>query len=291
MLNHIQFLLYALVLSFTLQTANASQTSPIELAPEPIHRQTMLEMLDSLNREHYNRIEINDDFSGWLLDQYLEDLDPSRSYFYASDIAEFEPLRTTLDESLRSGDLEDAFRIFNRYQQRVHERLDFMIGTLENGLDDLRFDLDESLDSDRADAPWVETRAQMDKLWLKRLKNAALSLKLADQTLEQTTETLLKRYRYQLHRAEQLKSEDVFQTYANALSKGYDPHTQYFSPRSSENFQINMSLSLEGIGAVLQSDDEFTKIVRLVPAGPAEKTGQLKPADKIVAVAQGMMAT
>ncbi|NVK43585.1 MAG: carboxy terminal-processing peptidase [Oceanospirillaceae bacterium] len=287
MLNRIHILLYTLILSFSLQTAVASTATPVELEPEPVHKQTMIEILDSLNREHYKDIDIDDRFSGWLLDQYLEDLDPSRSYFYASDIAEFEPLRTRLDDSLRTGDLEDAYIIFNRYQERVHERLNFMIGQLEDGIDDLNFDVDETLDSDRSEAPWVDTREQMDALWHKRLKSAALSLKLADQTPEQITETLLKRYRYQLHRTEQLKSEDVFQTYANALSKGYDPHTQYFSPRSSENFQINMSLSLEGIGAVLQNDDEYTKIVRLVPAGPAEKTGQLKAADKIVAVAQG----
>ncbi|GGO80327.1 peptidase S41 [Marinobacterium nitratireducens] len=287
MLNRIQSLLSPLILTLSLQTAFAASTAPAALEPEPIHQQTMTEILDSLDREHYKDISIDDRFSGWLLDQYLEDLDPSRSYFYASDIAEFEPLRTTLDDSLRSGDLEDAYRIFNRYQERVYERLNFMIGQLEDGVDDLRFDVDEALDSDRSEAPWISSREQMDQLWLKRLKSAALSLKLADQTPEQISETLLKRYRYQLHRSEQLKSEDVFQTYANALSKGYDPHTQYFSPRNSENFQINMSLSLEGIGAVLQNDDEYTKIVRLVPAGPAEKTGQLKPADKIVAVAQG----
>ncbi len=287
MLNRMLILLPTLALSFLLQSVAASTTAPEALAPEPVHRQTMLDILDSLSREHYNKVTIDDSFSSQLLDQYLEDLDPSKSYFYASDIAEFQPLSTTLDDSAQAGELTDAYRIFNRYQQRMHERLTFMIAELEDGLDDVQFDLNETLDIDRTDASWIETQAEMDKLWAKRLKNAALSLKLADKSLEDTTETLLKRYRYQLHRAEQMKSEDVFQTYINALSKGYDPHTQYFSPRSSENFQINMSLSLEGIGAVLQSDDEFTKIVRLVPAGPADKTGQLKASDTILAVAQG----
>ena len=287
MLNRTHFLLPALALTFLIQSATASSDLPKALAPEPIHQQTVLDILDSLSREHYNKVTIDDSFSSWLLDQYLEDLDPSKSYFFASDIAEFEPLRSTLDDSIQKGDLKDAYRLFNRYQQRMHERLNFMIAELENGLKDVHFDLDETLDTDRANASWIETQADMDKLWRKRLKNAALSLKLADKPLDDTIETLLKRYRYQLHRAEQMKNEDVFQTYINALSKRYDPHTQYFSPRNSENFQINMSLSLEGIGAVLQSDDEFTKIVRLVPAGPADKTGQLKASDVITAVAQG----
>ncbi|WP_020679723.1 carboxy terminal-processing peptidase [Marinobacterium rhizophilum] len=287
MLNRTLFLLPTLALAFLLQSATASTTAPEALAPEPIHRQTVLDILDSLSREHYNKVTIDDSFSGQLLEQYLEDLDPGKSYFYASDIAEFQPLSTTLDDSIQAGELKDAYSIFNRYQQRMHERLTFMIAELEDGLEDVQFDLDETLDIDRTDADWIQTPAEMDELWRKRLKNAALSLKLADKSLADTTETLLKRYRYQLHRAEQMKSEDVFQTYINSLSKGYDPHTQYFSPRNSENFQINMSLSLEGIGAVLQSDDEFTKIVRLVPAGPADKTGQLKASDTIVAVAQG----
>ncbi|MCP8686846.1 carboxy terminal-processing peptidase [Marinobacterium sedimentorum] len=287
MLNRTLFLLPTLALSFLLQSANASSTAPEVLAPEAIHRQTTLDILDSLTREHYNKVTIDDSFSSQLLDQYLEDLDPSKSYFYASDVAEFKPLSTTLDDSIQAGELKDAYDIFNRYQQRMHERLTFMIAELESGLDGVQFDFDETLDIDRTNANWIKTQEEMDKLWRKRLKNAALSLKLADKNLADTTETLLKRYRYQLHRAEQMKSEDVFQTYINAVSKGYDPHTQYFSPRNSENFQINMSLSLEGIGAVLQSDDEFTKIVRLVPSGPADKTGQLKASDTIVAVAQG----
>ncbi len=287
MLNRTLFLFPALLLSVLLQSATANSLVPEQLAPEPIHRQTMQDILDSLSRDHYTKVQIDDSFSSSLLDQYLEDLDPSKSYFFASDIAEFEPLRTQLDDSIQRGELQDAYTLFNRYQQRMHERLNFMITELEDGLDNIHFGLDETLDTDRANATWIKTQAEMDTLWRKRLVNAAISLKLADKTLEDTTETLIKRYRYQLHRAEQMKSEDVFQTYINSFSKGYDPHTQYFSPRNSENFQINMSLSLEGIGAVLQSDDEFTKIVRLVPAGPADKTGQLKAADTITGVAQG----
>jgi len=127
----------------------------------------------------------------------------------------------------------------------------------------------------------------MDELWTKRTQSALLNLKLAGKTLEEAAEILLKRYKNQLHLAEQTNSEDVFQVFTNAFTEEFDPHTQYFSPRRSENFQINMSLQLEGIGAVLQNENEFTKIVRLVPAGPAEKTGQLKASDLIVGVGQG----
>ncbi|MBR9883704.1 MAG: tail-specific protease, partial [Oceanospirillales bacterium] len=221
------------------------------------------------------------------LDRYLAALDPSRSYFFASDIAEFEAWRTTLDDQIKNGDLSAAYAIFNRFEQRNLERLNYIIGRLEDDSVTYDFTLDESIDLDRKEAPWIDSPSAMNDLWRRRIKNALLSLKLADKTVDEAREILLKRYRSQKQRAEQAKSEDVFQTYVNSLTAEFDPHTQYFSPVSAESFRINMSLSLEGIGAVLQSQDEMTKIVSLVPAGPAEKSGQLKPADLIVGVAQG----
>lgn len=256
------------------------------LSAEPDHKTTILEIMESLKLGHYKRLDVNDDMSSKLLTQFLDDLDPSRSYFYQNDIDGFQRFSTQLDDDLLEGDLSAAYEIFNIFQTRNRDRLNYAINMLNSDYD-FNFDREETLLADRSDAAWVLNKETMDNLWRKRIKSALLSLKLADKTEDEAKEILTKRYQNQLTRADQINNEDVFQSYANALTSQYDPHTQYFSPRRSENFQINMSLSLEGIGAVLQSEDEFTKIVRLVPAGPAEKTGQLKPSDLILGVGQG----
>jgi carboxyl-terminal processing protease len=149
------------------------------------------------------------------------------------------------------------------------------------------FNQDEQLLIDRSEAPWADSEETLDYLWIKRIKNSLLGLVLAGKELPEAKETLLKRYKNQLNRAQQTKSEDVFELFMNAFTMTFDPHTNYLSPRDAENFDINMSLSLQGIGAVLQSDNEFTKVVRLIAAGPADKAGELKPGDRIVGVGQG----
>ncbi|WP_286239373.1 carboxy terminal-processing peptidase [Neptuniibacter halophilus] len=274
------------ITAFSLLLPVSSHAVVSQLESEPVHKETLLEITQALKLGHYNRINVDDALSGKILDQYLKDLDPARSYFYKSDVDEFEQYRTTLDDKIKAGDLTEAYRIFNRFQERMEDRLEFTISELENGKE-FDFDKEESLNTDRENAPWITNREEMDQLWDRRLKSALLNLKLADKSLEEAREVLIKRYKNQLNRAQQVNSEDVFQTFANAFTKQYDPHTQYFSPRKSENFKINMSLSLEGIGAVLKSENEFTQIVRLVPAGPADKTGQLKASDRIIGVGQG----
>lgn len=256
------------------------------LMPQPVHADTIKEVVKALTLGHYNKVLVDDALSTDLLDTYLEDLDPSRAFFFQSDIDEFESYRYTLDDQIRAGDVSAGFVIYNRLQERTVQQLNAAIARLK---DPTPFDLnrDEYLDTDPSDNPWVQSQAEMDDLWRKRIKGAVLNLILADKTEAEARETLIKRYENQLKRLSQNKSEDVFQSFTNALTHHYDPHTAYFSPRGSENFRINMSLSLEGIGAVLQSENEFTKIVRLVPAGPADKTGHLKPADLIVGVGQG----
>ncbi|WP_415911975.1 carboxy terminal-processing peptidase [Neptuniibacter sp. QD37_11] len=271
-------------LSFLIpSTANALATP---LKSEPVHKQTLLEITESLKLGHYNRVNLDDSLSGQIFNQYIKDLDPARSYFYKSDIDEFEKYRLVLDDQIRSGELSAAYFIFNRYQERIEGRLEFIIDELEQGKV-FDFSIDESLNTDRENAAWIESTPEMNALWDRRLKSALLNLLLADKSEEEAREILIKRYKNQLKRSLQVNSEDVFQSFANAFTKQYDPHTQYFSPRKSENFKINMSLSLEGIGAVLKSENEFTQIVRLVPAGPAEKTGQLKATDRIIGVGQG----
>lgn len=263
-------------------TASAVAT---DLEPEAIHKPTLEEINKSLNIRHYNRLELNDTLSSRVFDQYFKDIDPAKSYFLKTDIDEFEPFRLLLDDQLRNNELGTAYQIYNRFQQRRLERLSYSIALLEDDYQ-FNFDLDESLDASREDAPWIESEEEMNLFWKRRIKAAMLNLKLAEKSDAEAKEILLKRYRSQLHRAEQTNSEDVFQTFVNAYTRQYDPHTVYMSPRKSENFKINMSLSFEGIGAVLQSENEFTQIVRLIPGGPAEKTGRLKATDRIVGVGQ-----
>ena len=243
--------------------------------------------MEQLRRNHYVDLQVNDTLSSQMFDNYLEALDPGRYYFLASDIAEFETYRYELDNALRRGDLLPAYRMFNRLQHRLVERTNYVQKRINAGLSQLNFDTDEVIELKREDAPWsIDTGAQ-DDLWNRRLKSQVLSMKLNDKALDEIAETLSKRYRNQQKVALRNRSEDAFQTFINAFASTFDPHTQYFSPRTSTNFNINMSLSLEGIGAVLQTDEDATKIVRLVPAGPADKSGDLKPADTISAVGQG----
>jgi len=241
-----------------------------------------------LKNRHYLKVRVDDEMSSKILNRYLDGLDPSHSYFYDNDIKDFDiKYRLYLDDALKKGDLEPAFEIFNRYQERVITRLTYLIDRLEHGFDDMKFDIEETLQIDREDMPWPKSEAEMQELWRKRLKSDVLSLKLADKPLDEIQEILLKRYQNQLNRVEQNSSDDAFEFYINALALSTDPHTQYFSPHRTENFNINMSLSLEGIGAVLQGEDEYTKILRLIPGGPAERSKLLQAADRIVGVAQG----
>lgn len=245
-----------------------------------------LNVVELLRRHHYNKPPLDDARSAKIYDSYIKLLDPSRSYFMASDIAEFEPWRLKFDDLLKEGQLEPGFTMYRRHLERLIQRIEYALTLLED-LDGIDFTLDEELEVDRETASWAQDRDALDDLWRKRVKDEVLRLKIAGKETEAIQELLTKRYQNQLTRLKQTRSEDIFQAYINAFAQTYDPHTSYLSPDNAENFDINMSLSLEGIGAVLQSDNEMVKIVRLVPAGPAEKSKQLVPADRIVGVAQG----
>ena len=246
-----------------------------------------LNVVELLKRHHYSKPPLDDARSAIIYDSYLKLLDPSRSYFLASDIAEFDKWKFQFDDFLKSGDLNPGFIIYKRYLDRVKSRLDFALAELNKGVDSLDFNAKETLEIDRKDAPWLKTEAELNNLWRKRIKDEVLRLKIAGKEPAKIQELLTKRYKNQLSRLDQTRSEDIFQAYINTFAMSYDPHTNYLSPDNAENFDINMSLSLEGIGAVLQSDNDQVKIVRLVPAGPADKTKQVAPADKIIGVAQG----
>ncbi|MEZ5567159.1 MAG: carboxy terminal-processing peptidase [Halioglobus sp.] len=250
-------------------------------------RETMVELIDQLEERHYASLAYSDELSSQHLDNYIESLDRGRMFFTADDIAEFEKYRLVMDDQLPKGNLEAGFVIFNRFQERLEARLEGLIASLPEAVAAMDFNRDEFYPLESDDQPWARSREEMDERWRKQLKNQVLSLRLADKPDEEIVPTLKKRYSNQLSRVRQYNSQDVFQIFANALTELYDPHTNYLSPRRSENFNINMSLSLEGIGAVLQTEDEYTKVTSLVAKGPADEQGELQPSDRIVAVGQG----
>ncbi len=257
------------------------------LSPLEVHPRTSLTVVEQLRYNHYVKKPLDDGISSDIFDKYLDTLDGGRAYFLAADIVEFEQYRYTLDDALKRANLDPAFIMYNRYQTRVVERLQFLLTQLVQGVEGTDFSADEYVEIDRENSTWPRTEAEQDDLWRKRLKAAVLSMKLNGKDFTEIQEVLTKRYKNRLKQTAQTKSEDAFQLYINAFASTYDPHTQYFSPRTSQNFNINMSLSLEGIGAVLRSEDDYTSVVRLVTAGPADKAGDLQPADRIVSVGQG----
>ncbi|XXK21169.1 carboxy terminal-processing peptidase [Arenicellales bacterium nBUS_48] len=237
-----------------------------------------------VERYHYQKTRLDDSLSSQILDRYLNALDNSRAYFTSSDIEAFESFRFSLDNSLLDNNANPFYEIFNVYQERVLDRLEFAISQLDQSFD---FSINEDYQFDRDEAPWAIDTAELDELWRKRVKNDVLTLKLEGKSNDDIIDTLRDRYSQQERRTRQISSQDVFQTAVNAYMTSIEPHTGYFSPRATENFKIRMSLSLEGIGAVLQMENEFTVVQRVVPGGPAELEGNLKAGDRIVGVGQG----
>jgi carboxyl-terminal processing protease len=254
------------------------------LAPTDQENYVARRVSDIIAREHYRRAPLDDRLSSLILDRYLDSIDGGRSYFYASDIAEFEKYRYELDDAIKSGDVEPAFVIFRRYQQRSRERMNYAIELLSKKPD---FDIDESFNFDREKEPWPANAAEMNELWRKRVKNDALSLVTAGKQWPEAAEILRKRYERVAKRMDQSKPEDVFEAFMNAFVLSLDPHSNYFSARNSEEYNIQMSLSYEGIGASLAMTDDYVTVVDVIAGGPAAVSKQLAANDRITAVGEG----
>jgi len=255
-----------------------------ELVPSERHRRVMRLVSEVVERQHYRQAPLDDGMSSQIYERYLEALDPSKSYLLASDIAEFEPLRYQLDDAIQRADAGPAFQIFTRFQQRNREVLHFAITLLDTEPD---FKLDESFRFDRTDEGWPASADELHELWRKRVKNDALSLLLAGKAWPEARDTLRKRYERVAKRIEQVTADDVFETFMNAYSHVYDPHSNYLSPRNSEEYNIAMSLSYEGIGASLQLVDDYVTIMNVLPGGSAATSTEIKVGDRITAVGQG----
>jgi carboxyl-terminal processing protease len=245
------------------------------------------EILKILDERHFLTLPLDDALSSKLLDNYIDRLDPNKAFFYQADISEFNQYRTILDDQLKNGDDSAGFIIYDRFRQRIEDRLQKVIALLQDDQTIFDFTKDESLNTDTANNTWLESIDNGDGYWRKRIKSFLLSQKLSGDSPDKSRQQLEKRYINQLARVQKNSDDEIYEIYINSLTELYDPHTNYLAPRTSENFNINMSLSLEGIGAVLQTEDEHTKVVRVVTGGPAQKQGELKASDKITAVAQG----
>jgi carboxyl-terminal processing protease len=264
--------------------------APTGLLPEGVMGATPQERLlapriaSILEQNHYRHISIDDRISPQVYDRFLTALDGQHSYFLASDVVGFERWKGKFGDMIHTGDVDPAYAMFNVFQQRNRERIAYAIKLLDTEPDWTR---DESFAFDREHAAWPATQAEMDELWRMRVKNDAISLMLTGKSWTDTAELLRKRYEHVLSRLDKISPEDVFETLMNSYCAVYDPHSNYFSPRSSEEYRIQMSLSYEGIGASLQLTDDYVTVTNILPGGPAQADGSLKPNDRITAVAQG----
>ena len=254
------------------------------LAPESRHEDIGQLVTQFVQKSHYLHIAVDDDLSSRVMDRYIESIDRNHVYLLASDIEFFEQYRHQLDDIVRNKPLDPVFDMFSIYRTRVRERFQFALTLLEEQPD---LTVEEEYQFDRSETPWAKTSAELDEIWRMRVKNDVLNLALADKPWEDSREVLKKRYARYLKRMDQLKSDDVFETFMNAFAHTLDPHSSYLSPRNSEEYRIMMSLSYVGIGASLQTEDDYVHIVNIIPGGPASIDGTLEPNDKIIGVAQG----
>lgn len=237
-----------------------------------------------LDNHHFKENDINDSLSSVIFDNYIKSLDNNKMYFLKSDMEEFENFRFQIDNDLFKGNLEVPYKIFNVYKTRLTERIEKIKDVLSKEFD---FAAEDSFIPNRKEKDWPMDMAELDEIWRKRLKNEALNLKLAKKEPEKIKEILNKRYQSYHKIILQYRAEDVFQLFVNSFGSSIDPHTSYLSAKISEDFKIDMSKSLEGIGATLRFKDDYTTVVSVVPGGPAFKSGEIKADDKIVAVGQG----
>ncbi|NVD06629.1 carboxy terminal-processing peptidase [Vibrio sp. JPW-9-11-11] len=253
------------------------------LAPEAQHETASKRVTSRFTRSHYKHFSLNDQFSQAIFERYVEMLDYNKNIFTQADIDSFAKWSSSIDEGLKEGDNQVAFDVYNLSMKRRYERFEYALRLLDK---EMTFDDDEFIELDRSDAAWPKNTAELDELWRKRVKYDALNLKLTGKEWDEIKEVLGKRYNNALKRISQTHSEDAFQLYMNAFAREVDPHTSYLSPRSADQFQTEMNLSLEGIGAVLQMTEDYTVIRSLVAGGPASKSKQLSEGDRIIGVGQ-----
>ncbi|MFA5902839.1 MAG: carboxy terminal-processing peptidase [Desulfobacula sp.] len=273
-----------LVISFTSTLWGAA---PDIIKPKPEYSLQCVNIIQSLEKNHYSEKTLDKGMSLTILNRYIKQLDPMKQLFILSDINQFNQYQLRFDNELKKGKMDLAFEIFNLYMARSKEKLEYMSALIETWEKNLDLNQDDSIVINEELIQWMPDKPSLYRLWKNDLKNHIISLILDNQDRSSIADTLKKTYSNRLQHLLQTNAGDVFQIFMNSVTSSFDPHTQYFPPNASEDFDIHMSLSLEGIGAVLQNENEFTKVVRLIPKGPADKSNLLMPGDKIIGVGQG----
>lgn len=276
--------------ALTLLTVQAfGNTTAVEqnkfLFPEERHENIGELITQFIQKSHYMHIAVDDELSSRVMDVYIESLDRNRMYLLASDVEYFDAYRYELDDIVKSKPLDPVFEVFEVYQTRVRERLTFALSQLETEPDYLT---EGEYVFDRSESPWASSASELDEIWRQRVVNDALNLALEDEPWEKIQKVLTARYTGFIKRLDQVNNDDVFERFMNSFAHALDPHSSYLSPRNSEEYRIQMSLSYFGIGASLQTEEDFVKIVGIIPGGPAAIDGKLQPNDRITGVAQGL---
>jgi carboxyl-terminal processing protease len=255
-----------------------------DLQPSELQRKVESKVFEILSNYHYRKIPVNDSLSSKIFDAYVKQLDPNKVFFLAADVKEIEKYRFAIDEALNLGDLTPAFQIYNTYQKRMKERYTFIHAQLDKPAD---FSIDESYQPNREKAVWANSVTELDDFWRKDLKRQLLDWKISGKADTTSVREIKERYKRTEKYMAKTKSEDVFQLFMNAYTESIDPHTSYMIPKAAEEFNKDMSQSFEGIGATLRLEGDYVSIVDLVPGGPAYRSKQINPKDRIVGVAQG----
>jgi carboxyl-terminal processing protease len=255
-----------------------------DLQPTDTQRKVERLVFGILSNYHYRKVPVNDSLSSKIFDAYLKDLDPNKAYFIASDIEEVEKYRYTIDEQLNLGDLTSAFQIYNLYQKRMLERFAYVDKVIKQPMD---FNIDEAYQPDREKAAWAKSTAELDDYWRKDVKRQLLDWKIGGKADTTAVRELNDRYKRSAKYMARTRAEDVFQVFMNAYTESIDPHTSYMIPKAAQEFNKDMAQSFEGIGATLRLEGDYVTIQDLVPGGPAFRSKQINPKDRIVGVAQG----
>jgi carboxyl-terminal processing protease len=256
------------------------------LRSKPIYGKEAKVVAYILDNNHYRKILLNDSLSSVILSEYIKNLDNNKTYFTSQDIASFEKYRFVIDDLTKAENVEPAFDIYRVFKKRFDERLNYVIQKLI--YENFDFTVDEYYETDRDKESWCKNEEELNLIWKKIIKSQSLNLKLLGKNQEDIQKTLKDRYERLIKTySRDVKAEDIFGIYMNTITESYDPHTNYFSPAAADRFKQSISLSLEGIGARLQTDNDYTKVVEVLPGGPAEKSNLVHVNDRIVAVGQG----
>jgi carboxyl-terminal processing protease len=266
-------------------SASVNPVDTTQLKPKSVYGKEAKTVAYILDNNHYRKITLNDSLSSVIFENYLANLDNNKTYFTAVDISSFEKYRTKIDDLTRDESVEPAYVIYDIFRKRFISRMNLVLNTLIK--QEFDYSVDEYYETDRDKEPWCKNEKELDEVWRKVIKSQALSLRLAGKTQAEIEKTLRERYERFVKSVTQFNTEDVFSLYMNSITESYDPHTNYFSPKAADLFKQSMSLSLEGIGAKLQTENDYTKVGEIIPGGPADKSNLIHVNDRITGVAQG----